>query len=97
MNTQSLTTNDQTLQRICGEFLEMPGLQLTCRQAQRLWGLDEHLCLQLLELLVEAKFLCRRGHDSYARLTDGQVEVPRPRMARAQLDAAAACVLKKGA
>jgi hypothetical protein len=70
----TLLFDDQTLRRICGEFLEMPGLQLTSRQAQRLWGLDEGVCAGLLESLVEAKFLCRRGHDSYARLTDGRVE-----------------------
>ena len=70
-------TFDQTLERVCGEFLEMPGLQITCRQAQRLWGLDEHTCRQLLESLVEARFLCRRGEDGYARLTDGRVPFPR--------------------
>ena len=31
---------DQMLQRIQGEFVEMPGLRLTAAQAQRLWGLD---------------------------------------------------------
>ena len=45
------------LRRIRGEFLEMPGLQLTSRQAQRLWGLDEGACTQLLSALLEAGFL----------------------------------------
>jgi hypothetical protein len=76
---------DQTLQRICSEFLEMPGLQVTLAQARRLWGLDECVCVDVLESLVEAKFLCRRGHDSYARLTDGRVALPLFRMAKAQL------------
>ena len=31
---------DDVLQRIQGEFVEMPGLRLTAAQAQRLWGLD---------------------------------------------------------
>ena len=31
------------LRRIQGEFREMPGLRLTCRQAQRLWNLDQFL------------------------------------------------------
>jgi hypothetical protein len=72
---------DLILQRIYGEFLEMPGLRLTCQQAQRLWGLDERTCLEALEFLVDAKFLCRLGHGMYARLTDGHAH-PRPRMVK---------------
>jgi hypothetical protein len=64
----------------------MPGLRLTCQQAQRLWGLDESACLQLLEFLVDAKFLCRPGHGMYSRLTDGHAAHARPRMATAQRD-----------
>jgi hypothetical protein len=43
--------------RIQGEFREMPGLQLTLVQAQRLFGLDPISCRQVIELLVEASFL----------------------------------------
>ena len=57
--------------RVWSEFLEMPGLRLTRRQAQRLWGLDEATCAQILECLVEARFLCRVGVDQYGRLTEG--------------------------
>ena len=32
---------EQVLSRVCGEYLEMAGLRLTQKQAQRLWGLDE--------------------------------------------------------
>jgi hypothetical protein len=45
---------------------------VTCRQAQRLWGLEEQQCRQLLDGLVEAHFLCRRGPDLYSRLTEGR-------------------------
>jgi hypothetical protein len=76
--------SDLMLQRVCGEFLEMPGLRLTSRQAQRLWGLDEQTCTTLLEYLVEARFLFRLGSGAYARLTDGEVPCP-PRMAKADL------------
>lgn len=69
------------LQRVYGEFLEMPGLRLTSQQAQRLWGLDEGTCLRLLEFLVDAKFLCRPGHGMYTRLTDSHAHPP-PRMAK---------------
>ena len=54
------------LQRIRGEYLEMPGLTLTIAQAARLWGLDSDLCRDLLDRLVTDGFLkCR--HDSYSR------------------------------
>ena len=65
---------DLVLQRVHGEFLEMPGLRLTCRQAQRLLGLDEATCRRLLELLVDAKFLRRSGNGVYMRQTDGRAE-----------------------
>lgn len=77
---------DRILQRVYGEFLEMPGLRLTCQQAQRLWGLDEQTCRKLLEFLVDTKFLWRPGQGMYARQTDGPVGGPRSRMARAALD-----------
>ena len=47
------------LQRVQGEYREMPGLRLTIAQAQRLWGLDHTVCDALLGTLVETKFLFR--------------------------------------
>ena len=43
--------------RIRGEFREMPGLQLTLDQAQRLFGLDKAACRHVIDTLVEASFL----------------------------------------
>ena len=43
--------------RVRGEFLEMPGLQLTMVQAARLWGLDLTACRNVVDVLVEAAFL----------------------------------------
>lgn len=63
----SLTVSDQILRRIRNEYIEMPGLQLTVRQAQRLWGLDAETCSQAIELLVDAKFLRRIGAERYGR------------------------------
>ena len=77
--------DDRMLQRVCGEFLEMPGLRLTCKQAQRLWGLDEPTCRELLEYLVDAKFLRPSGPGMYARTSDGVAERPRLRMARTDI------------
>lgn len=70
--------DDRLLQRVYSEFLEMPGLQVTCQQAQRLWGLDRDTCLEVLERLVAAKFLALTGRGTYARLTDGRTDYPRP-------------------
>lgn len=69
------------LERAYSEFLEMPALRLTCRQAQRLWGLDEQSCLQLLEFLVDARFLCQSGDGIYARRVNGYGARPRWRIA----------------
>ena len=54
------------LNRVRGEFLEMPGLRLRIEQAQRLWGLDRSTCEELLSSLVEANFLARRGDNAYS-------------------------------
>jgi hypothetical protein len=43
--------------RVRGEFLEMPGLQLTVAQAARLWGLEQRACRDLIEALVATAFL----------------------------------------
>jgi hypothetical protein len=61
---------DDVLQRIQGEFVEMPGLRLTTAQAQRLWGLDRDVCDALLGALVDAKFLSQTRDGAFVR-TDG--------------------------
>jgi Fic family protein len=69
------TQLDQMLSRICGEYLEMPGLRLTRQQAQRLWGIDEQTCARLLTMLLESGFLQHTRDDSYVRVTDGPVNI----------------------
>ena len=59
---------DDVLQRIQGEFLEMPGLLLTAAQAQRLWGLERNVCEALLDTLVDAKFLSRTRDGAFIRI-----------------------------
>src|SRR5687768_16771941 len=39
------------VRRIESEYREMPGLNLTLGQAQRLWGVDHATCVQVLTLL----------------------------------------------
>jgi hypothetical protein len=45
------------VERVRGEFIEMPGLQLTVAQAARLWGLDLAACRYVVDVLVESAFL----------------------------------------
>ncbi|HET7219802.1 MAG TPA: hypothetical protein VFJ02_17215 [Vicinamibacterales bacterium] len=45
------------VERVRGEFLEMPGLRLTVPQAARLWGLEIQACEEVLEVLIRASFL----------------------------------------
>jgi hypothetical protein len=59
---------DDVLQRIQGEFVEMPGLRLTAAQAQRLWGLERDLCDALLGALVDAKFLSQTRDGAFIRM-----------------------------
>lgn len=61
---------DEVLQRIQGEFVEMPGLRLTTAQAQRLWGLERDVCDALLGALVDAKFLSQTRDGAFVR-TEG--------------------------
>ena len=53
------------LQRIQCEFLEMPGLRLTERQARRLWNLDSVACSGILRVLVDGGFLFRTPDGSF--------------------------------
>jgi hypothetical protein len=62
---------EDVLQRIQGEYAEMPGLRLTPAQAQRLWGLDRPTCDALLETLVHANFLSQTRDGSFIRTDDG--------------------------
>jgi hypothetical protein len=57
--------------RIIGEFLEMPGLNVTIAQACRLWCLDRPRCLRVLDTLLGSGFL-RRSGESYVRADTGR-------------------------
>jgi hypothetical protein len=59
------------LQLIRAEYLEIPGLRLTRRQVQRLWGLDEVTTDALLSALEDVKFLRRTHRDAYVRADIG--------------------------
>jgi len=66
-------------ERLRAEFLEMPGLRLTLRQAERLCGINARACKAILDALVEAKFLALRADGTYGRASDGKTaSTPRP-------------------
>ena len=71
------------IERIRGEYLEMPGLRLTPAQAQRLCGVDQTVCKAVLDALVDAEFLSVNAHGMYTRASDGAW--PRPRVAKSLL------------
>ena len=48
---------EAVVDRVRGEFNEMPGLRLTPQQAARLWGLEPRTCDEVLRHLVAASFL----------------------------------------
>src|SRR4051812_22024748 len=52
-------TNERLARRIQAEYLEMPGLCLTIKQAQRLWSLEPRTCEALLNRLIDSRFLRR--------------------------------------
>jgi hypothetical protein len=60
--------NGPLVRRAQGEFLEMPGLNLTLRQAARLWALDLATAERTLGALVGAGFLTKCA-DRYLRAT----------------------------
>ena len=43
--------------RVLGEYREMPGLSLTIEQARRLWGCDAVTCQRVIDVLVERHVL----------------------------------------
>ena len=73
MARERLNAIEQMLQRVQGEFLEMPGLRLTSAQAGRLWGLDPTCCEAVLGALVDAKFLFRTRSGVFLRMSDADI------------------------
>ena len=43
--------------RVLGEYREMPGLALTIEQARRLWGCDAVTCQRIVDVLIERHVL----------------------------------------
>jgi hypothetical protein len=57
----------ELLQRIEREYREMPGLSVTARQAERIWGLDSTTCGFVLMTLIQRGILKRTANGTYVR------------------------------
>ena len=64
------TTIRDVLQRVQGEYRDMPGLKLTEAQAQRLLGIDCETCAVVLSTLIQRRFLRRTANGLYIRAWD---------------------------
>jgi len=63
---------DSMTRRVRNEYLEMPGLSLTVRQAQRMWQLQQRECEHLLGVLVDSGFLARTTGGAFVRAGSGR-------------------------
>lgn len=57
----------RAVERVKGEFMEMPGLTLTLAQAARLWAFDVAFCSAVLGALEETRFLVRTRQSAFTR------------------------------
>jgi hypothetical protein len=63
--TAEQSTMHDWLGLIRAEYLEMPDLQLTKPEIQRLWKLEPQMCDALLDALVSAEFLKKTHREAY--------------------------------
>ena len=61
------TIEESLLERIRGEYDEMPGLSLTPAQAERLWQLDRETCRAALSRLVQRRVLILTPRGRYVK------------------------------
>ena len=64
-----VATIDPTVQKsvelIRAEYTELPGLNLTERQFERMWCLDPKLCGEVIEVLLNERFLRQTADGEY--------------------------------
>jgi hypothetical protein len=64
MTTIDDSCEAELIERVLGEYREMPGLTLTMDQARRLWGCDTAICRRVVEILV-ARGVLRWSRDHF--------------------------------
>jgi hypothetical protein len=62
-----MSNHGELINRIKGEYSEMPGLRLTVAQARRLWGMSSDDCDRVLDALVNQRFLQRTSDGAFVR------------------------------
>jgi hypothetical protein len=67
MNMEASTEVRDALLRIRTEYIEMPDLKLTGRQAQRLWNLTTDVWDRALAVLLGERFLAETPDGAYVR------------------------------
>ncbi len=68
--------SEMIVRRVRAEYLEMPGLHLTARQAARLWSLEQPLCDAVIAQLVDDAFLRLTSTGTFARTCIGLMNHP---------------------
>ena len=66
IDTEAETIRDLT-RRVQAEYAEMPGLNVTLVQAQRLLAIDEPTCAAVFKALIKRGILRRTAHGRYVR------------------------------
>lgn len=68
MQAPRVHRREEIVDRVKGEFIEMPGLRLTESQARRMWSLEPSLCTAVLTELVDNGFLLRTRDGAFVRV-----------------------------
>jgi hypothetical protein len=72
---EATTEVQNALLRIQTEYVEMPDLKLTARQAQRLWSLSHDVWETALAVLLGKQFLAQTRDGAYVRVTSMRARV----------------------
>jgi len=91
-----MSTPDNLLERVRGEYLEMPGLRLTLAQACRLWQVDVTTCECVLDTLIRQHVLARTKDGAFIAVPRWQ-QRPNPQTATLNPSAAAHSQLRRPA
>ena len=57
--------DQRMLERLSAEHLEMPGMNLRSEQVQHLCGIEQTMCMQVLDALVKTNCLCVKSGGTY--------------------------------
>ena len=60
---------DEAIDLIRTEYVQMPGLSMTCKQVRRVWNLSNDVCRDALTALTRAGLLIENRDGSYVRAT----------------------------